>query len=97
MWSKIEGWLHKSDSVQAHYHNVTLENGEWIGVSGKHNIAFESKDKSFEYKFPSDNVEEELLYPCSKRISSKATFTTVGKYAPLTSEFSYLIFTPNNF
>jgi hypothetical protein len=37
------------------------------------------------------------LYPCSKKIVSKNTFTSTGKYAPLTSESSYLVFTPNTF
>ena len=38
-----------------------------------------------------------MLYPCSKKIVSKKTFTATGKYAPLTSESSYLVFTPNTF
>ena len=37
------------------------------------------------------------MYPCSKKIVSKNTFRSTGKYAPLTSESSYLVFTPNTF
>lgn len=74
-----------------------MQNGEWVGVSGKHNIAFKSEKDTYEYKFPSDDVETDFLYPCDKKIISKSTFTSVGKYAPLTSENSYLIFTPKTF
>lgn len=37
------------------------------------------------------------MYPCSKRIIEKPIFTAEGKYAPLTSESSYLIFTAKTF
>ena len=74
-----------------------MDNNEWIGVSGKHNLAFKAQSSIYTFGFPIDETEEKLLYPCSKKIVSKKTFTATGKYAPLTSESSYLVFTSNNF
>ena len=39
-WSQVEGWIHKNENIQSEFRKLELENGGWLGVSAKHNIAF---------------------------------------------------------